>query len=134
MIQLTGGDNYRGYQSYRGGLNVTVDPGPESIITDANNACDAGGYFWTSKQRMHSDPVTHHLVPYGKMSINFWADKDIRLDLGDDQSLAVFADVTRCVNTAQDQVENRRRYFKHAYSYLSDFASGLPAEYQPLRD
>ncbi len=86
MIQLTGGDNYRGYQSYRGGLNVTVDPGPESIITDANNACDAGGYFWTSKQRMHLDPVTHHLVPYGKMSINFWADKDIRLDLGDDQS------------------------------------------------
>lgn len=134
MIQLTGGDNYRGYQSYRGGLNVTVDPGPESIITDANNACDAGGYFWTSKQRMHIDPVTHHLVPYGKMSINFWADKEIRLDLGDDQSLAVFADVTRCVNTAQDQVENRRRYFKHAYSYLSDFASGLPAEYQPLRD
>jgi hypothetical protein len=48
--------------------------------------------------------------------------------------VVALADVTRCMNTAQDQVANRRRYFKHAYSYLSDFANSLPADYQPLRD
>jgi predicted chitinase len=134
MIQITGGDNYRGYQAYRGGTNFTVDPGPESVITDAYNACDAGGYYWVSKQRYRMDPVTHHLVPLGKLSINFWADKVALSNLGDAQSVSAVADVTRCVNAAQDAVENRRMYFKHAYSYLSDMVSDFPSDFHPLRD
>ncbi|WP_071763565.1 hypothetical protein [Burkholderia ubonensis] len=134
MIQLTGGDNYRGYQSYRGGLNCTVDPGPESVITDPYNACDAGGYFWVSKQRHRIDSATGRLVPLGELSINYWADKEIRADLGNEQSQNAFSDVTRCVNTAQDQLENRRMYFRHAYSYLSDMVGSFPSDFHPLRD
>jgi predicted chitinase len=135
MIQITGGDNYRGYQTYRGGTNFTVDPGPELLITDAYNACDAGGYYWVSKQRYRRDPVTHLNVPLGKSSVNFWADKVELSSLTDVQSTNdAIDDVTRCVNTALDGRDNRRIYFKHAYSYLSDMVSGFPSEFHPLRD
>ncbi|WP_035547113.1 M23 family metallopeptidase [Burkholderia sp. 9120] len=135
MIQITGGDNYRGYQAYRGGTNFTVDPGPELLITDAGNACDAGGYYWVSKQRYRNDPITHHLVPLGKASVNFWADKVDLSGLDNVQSANdAIDDVTRCVNTALDGRDNRRMYFKHAYSYLSDMVSGFPSDFHPLRD
>jgi len=87
-----------------------------------------------SKQRYRFDPVTHGNVAFGELSINYWADKEIRADLGNEQSQSAFSDVTRCVNTAQDQVANRRMYFKHAYSYLSDMVSGFPSDFQSLRD
>ena len=135
MIQLTGGDNYRGYQTYRGGTNFTLDSGPEQLITNAYSACDAGGYYWASKQRYRQDPVTHHLVLLGKLSVNFWADKVESSSLGNVQSENdAIDDVTRCVNAGLDGRDNRRMYFKHAYSYLSDMVGGFPSDFHPLRD
>ncbi|WP_143134722.1 hypothetical protein [Burkholderia ubonensis] len=104
------------------------------MITDPYNACDAGGYFWVSKQRHRIDSATGRLVPLGELSINYWADKEIRADLGNEQSQDAFSDVTRCVNTAQDHLENRRMYFRHACSYLSDMVGSFPSDFHPLRD
>ncbi|RQR25043.1 peptidase M23 [Burkholderia sp. Bp9143] len=134
MIQLTGGDNYRTYQKYHGGRNFTVDPGPENIINDPRDACDAGGYYWASKQRYRKDPITNRLVPLGSLGVNYWADR-VELSSFDNvvQINGAVDDVTRCVNSALDGRDDRREYFKNAYAYLSDL-SAFPHGYKVLPD
>jgi predicted chitinase len=135
MIQLTGGDNYRQYQAYRGGVNFTIDPGPESLINDANNSCDAGGYYWAGKQRMQKDPIAKKLIPLGKLGINFWADKVTPAGFENTPHIdQAIDDVSRCVNPGLDGKENRRIYFKHAYSFLSEISVGFPPEFNKMED
>ena len=134
MIQLTGGDNYRKYQKYRGGTNFTIDPGPELLVTDPYSACDTCGYYWISKQRYKKDAITHRIVLLGKASVNYWVDSG---DVSDFQDISgindVIDDVTRCINVSLDGRDDRRQYFKHAYAYLSDMVENFPSEFRPLR-
>ncbi|BDB28236.1 kinase [Cupriavidus sp. TA19] len=133
MIQLTGGDNYRKYEAYRGGENFTIDPAPETIITNANNACDTGGYYWASKQRYTMQ--NKKLIPLGKQGINYWADQG---NLGKltvtTVAKTVVSDVTVCVNAARDGLGNRVKYFIHAYSYISDMAQDFLPDYKPMKN
>ncbi|HDR9021508.1 TPA: peptidase M23 [Burkholderia vietnamiensis] len=134
MIQLTGGDNYRAYQKYHGGINFTVDPGPENIINDPHDACDAGGYYWASKQRYRKDTITNRLVPLGSLSVNYWADRvEISSFYNVVQINGAVDDVTRCVNSVLDGRDDRREYFKNAYAYLLDL-SVFPHGYKVLPD
>jgi predicted chitinase len=131
LIQLTGGDNYRNYQAYRGAGNFTVDPGPETLITNAFNACDAGGYYWSSKQRMQK--INGKLVPFGSLGINYWTEKDTFSNLSNLTAVdAAVHDVTKNVNPGLDGLDHRQTFFKHAFSYLSDMTDHFPAEFKPL--
>lgn len=131
IIQLTGGDNYRKYEKYRGGVNFTIDPAPEVLITDPHNTCDAGGYYWASKQRYTLQDKK--LVPLGKLSINYWADRNVPGKLTSAAATALVSDVTVCVNSARDALSNRVGYFIHAYSFLSDLTDGFLPEYKLMR-
>ncbi|WP_224056596.1 M23 family metallopeptidase [Burkholderia vietnamiensis] len=134
MIQLTGGDNCRAYQKYRGGINFTVDRGPENIINDPHDACDAGGYYWASKQRYRKDTITNRLVPLGSLGVNYWADRvEISSFYNVVQINGAVDDVTRCVNSVLDGRDDRREYFKNAYAYLLDL-SVFPHGYKVLPD
>ncbi|NUA28138.1 peptidase M23 [Cupriavidus basilensis] len=134
MIQLTGGDNYRNYQKYRGSANFATDPGPESVIIEAYNACDAGGYYWVSKQRYRCNE-NHVLVPLGKLSINYWSER-VSFDENIDSTALASAirSVTLCVNAQAAGFDERLKLTRHAYSYLSDMADDFSVDFKLMVD
>ncbi|EGI6182045.1 peptidase M23 [Salmonella enterica subsp. houtenae serovar 51:z4,z23:-] len=113
-IHLTGRTNYGYYSEYRYGSDsnyFTTEPHNELILEDAFFAFDAGGYFWSSKQKYIER--NRRLVATGKLGINFWADKGATHDDADE--------VTGRVNPGRNAFEDVRwPAFKHAWYVLND--------------
>ncbi|MHA7846356.1 peptidase M23 [Serratia sp. D1N4] len=113
-VHLTGRFNYSRYSKYRfgpGSEYFTQEPNNILPVTDAYYACDAGGYFWVSKQKMVR--INGRLTPSGKFSVNYWADKGS--DHGDAE------EVTRRINPGREGFEDVRwPSFQHAWFVLND--------------
>ena len=113
-IHLTGRTNYGHYSAYRQGSGsnyFTIEPHNELIVEDAFFAFDAGGYYWSSKQKYISR--NGRLVGSGKLGINFWADKGATYNNAEE--------VTRRINPGRMAFEDVRwPAFKHAWYALND--------------
>ncbi|WP_373880366.1 glycoside hydrolase family 19 protein, partial [Martelella alba] len=113
-MHLTGRANYGHYSEYRKGSGsnyFTVEPHNELIGEDAFFAFDAGGYYWSSKQRYISR--NGRLVASGKLGINFWADQGATHNDAEE--------VTRRINPGRMAFEDVRwPAFKHAWYALND--------------
>lgn len=113
-IHLTGRTNYGHYSAYREGSGsnyFTTEPHNELIVEDAFFAFDAGGYYWSSKQKYISR--NGRLVESGKLGINFWADKGATHNDAEE--------VTRRINPGRMAFEDVRwPAFKHAWYALND--------------
>lgn len=113
-IHLTGRANYGSYSEYRQGSGsnyFTTEPHNKLIVENAFFAFDAGGYYWSSKQKyIRRD---RRLVASGKLGINFWADKGVTHDDAEE--------VTRRINPGRMAFEDVRwPAFKHAWYVLND--------------
>ena len=113
-IHLTGRANYGHYSEYRQGSGsnyFTIEPHNQLIVEDAFFAFDAGGYYWSSKQKyiMRNE----RRVASGKLGINFWADKGASHNDAEE--------VTRRINPGRMAFEDVRwPAFKHAWYALND--------------
>jgi predicted chitinase len=119
LIQLTGGDNYRSYQAYRGQEDFTTESNSEKLISDAHHACEAGGVYWASKQRY---TITNKVLkPFGKLGMNYWADKNAFKRLPNTPDLeTTMKEMTKGINSGLEHLEERTVKFKHVFIYLSD--------------
>lgn len=122
-VHLTGRGNYTNYSKYRFGRTsnyFTLEPNNILPSTDSYYSCDAGAYYWISKQKYS---VT--LQPIGKLSVNFWADK------GSSQSDA--SEVTGRINPGRDGfITVRWPAFVHAWYALNDDII-LPSDFRPIK-
>lgn len=122
-VHLTGRGNYTNYSKYRFGRTsnyFTLEPNNLLLSTDSYYSCDAGAYYWISKQKYS---VT--LQPIGKLSVNFWADK------GSSQSDA--SEVTGRINPGRDGfITVRWPAFVHAWYALNDDII-LPSDFRPIK-
>lgn len=136
-VHLTGRSNYTHYSQYRYGsdsLYFTDEPNNKLPATDAYSACDAGGYYWASKQKyrypnaqerqQNRNLTSQSLIPVGELSINYWADRGCAHDDA--------GEVTGRINSARDAFETVRwPSFKHAWYVLNDDV--LPSDdYRPI--
>ncbi|HGX9319763.1 TPA: peptidase M23 [Escherichia coli] len=113
-IHLTGRENYRNYGKYRNPSDddfFTTEPNNQLPVENAYFSCDAGGYFWASKQKYIM--VSHRLTPSGSLGVNYWADKGC--------SLSDAREVTRRINPAADGFDLVRwPAFEHSWYVLND--------------
>ncbi|MFS2125602.1 glycoside hydrolase family 19 protein, partial [Pseudomonas sp. Pseusp97] len=126
VIQVTGRVGYTNYQRFRR-LDFTSEPNQLLLQSNSYVASDASGYYWTAEKtrdRVSNPPGSPH--PYswildGKININTRADRVTFSTMSDiDAVRADVLNVTRQVNRAALHLDNRIRYFKHAYKDLSD--------------
>ncbi|BCG08633.1 M23 family metallopeptidase [Buttiauxella agrestis] len=122
-VHLTGRGNYTNYSKYRFGRTsnyFTLEPNNILPSTDSYYSCDAGAYYWISKQK-----YSVILQPIGKLSVNFWADK------GSSQSDA--SEVTGRINPGRDGfITVRWPAFVHAWYALNDDII-LPSDFRPIK-
>ncbi|MEX1841031.1 M23 family metallopeptidase [Enterobacter cloacae] len=113
-IHLTGRANYGRYSEYRQGSDsnyFTTEPHNDLIVENAFFAFDAGGYYWSSKQKYISR--NGRLVVSGKLGINFLADQGVTHNDTEE--------VTRRINPGRMAFEDVRwPAFKHAWYVLND--------------
>lgn len=126
VIQLTGRANYRRYEKYRR-RNVTLDPHPLLLEQDAYSACDASGFYWAAERTRdrtlnpHGSPNKYRWMLDGLTSVNTRADQLSFGDLNDAAGLAAdVLNVTLQINRAALHLNNRVKYFSHAYQAVSD--------------
>ncbi|WBM70337.1 hypothetical protein OH773_19715 [Buttiauxella sp. WJP83] len=124
-IHLTGRENYKNYGKYRDPRNedfFTNEPNNRLPVENAYYACDAGGYYWASKQKYIM--VHGRLTPSGSLGVNYWADKGC--------SLTDAHEVTRRVNPASDGFDLvRLPAFEHAWYALNDVITP-PSNFQRI--
>ncbi|MEW7312277.1 peptidase M23 [Buttiauxella gaviniae] len=122
-VHLTGRENYSNYSKYRFGQSSTFfteEPNNMLPAIDSYCACDAGGYFWISKQKF-----SRTFQPIGKLSINYWADQ------GSSQYNA--SQLTGRINPGQDGfISVRWPAFVHAWYALNDDVS-TPDDFRPIK-
>lgn len=99
MIQLTGRSNYSSYGTYRS-RNFTTDPSPLLLASNAFYTADVAGKFWAS------------FVVGGQYGINRRADQGV--------TNTEVRSVTRAVNPALKELENRQEYFRFMFGVLAD--------------
>ncbi|KAA8688667.1 peptidase M23 [Salmonella enterica subsp. salamae] len=113
-IHLTGRENYRNYGKYRNPSDedfFTTEPNNLLPVEDAYFSCDAGGYYWASKQKYIY--VNGRLAPSGSLGVNYWADKGC--------SMLNAEEVTRRINPAVDGFDLVRwPAFEHSWYALND--------------
>lgn len=126
-IHLTGRANYGYYSEYRQGSGsnyFTTEPHNDLIVEDAFFAFDAGGYYWSSKQKYISR--NRRLVASGKLGINFWADQGTTHNDAEE--------VTRRINPRGMAFEDVRwPAFKHAWYMLND-STEQEADYFAIKE
>ncbi|WP_211186865.1 hypothetical protein [Rouxiella aceris] len=126
-IHLTGRANYGHYSEYRQGSGsnyFTTEPHNDLIVEDAFFAFDAGGYYWSSKQKYIGR--NGRLVASGKLSINFWADQGATHNNAEE--------VTRRINPGRMAFEDVRwPAFKHAWYVLND-STEQDADYFAIKE
>ncbi|PFH11353.1 hydroxyethylthiazole kinase [Collimonas sp. PA-H2] len=122
IIQLTGRTNYENFGNYKDASFLT-DSAALSLATHADLTCDASGSYWASKQRYNLDSKKH-LVPNGKLSINYWADQGT--------TNADAKNLTKCINPGTVHFDEVRwPCFEHAWHALND-ATVAPTNFQPI--
>lgn len=126
VIQLTGRAHYGRYEKYRR-RNVTHEPHQLLLEEDAYSACDASGFYWIAERTRDRIPTPpgsakkYRWLPDGLTNISTRADIKNFQDLSDGTHIAAdVLNVTLQVNRAASHLQNRIKYFSHAYQAISD--------------
>lgn len=128
VIQLTGRANYGRYGKYRR-RDVTHEPHQLLLEKDAYSACDASGFYWASERtrdRFLNPPSSgkkYRWLLDGLTNISTRADIQNFQGLSNDINVAAdVLNVTLQINRAALHLQNRIKYFSHAYQAVSDDA------------
>lgn len=126
VIQLTGRSNYARYEKYSRKI-VTLGSHQLLLEQDAYYACDASGFYWiaeSTRDRIlnpQGSPRKYRWIRDGLININTRADEQNFKKLNDAARLkADVLNITLQINRAALHLDNRIKYFSHAYQAVSD--------------